>query len=85
MRLVFSHENRQYAGDEAQRLAGDLKTLAAGLPGVDILGPTPPQVARVRGRHRWAIIVRGDDPTALVRELDLPPGWAIDVDPLVVS
>ena len=85
VRLVFSHENRQYAGDEAQRLASDLKTLAAGLPGVDILGPTPPQVARVRGRHRWAIIVRGDDPTALVRELDLPPGWAIDVDPLVVS
>ncbi len=85
LRLLFSHENRQYAGDEAQRLAAELRTLAAGRPGVDVLGPTPPAVARVRGRHRWAIIVRGDDPAALVRALDLPPGWAVDVDPLVVS
>ena len=85
VRLLFSHESRQYAGDEAQRLAGELRTLAAGRPGVDILGPTPPQVARVRGRHRWAILVRGEDPAALVREVDLPPGWAVDVDPLVVS
>ena len=85
LRLLFSHENRQYAGDEAQRLAAELRTLAAGRPGVDVLGPTPPAVARLRGRHRWAIIVRGDDPAALVRALDLPPGWAVDVDPLVVS
>ncbi len=85
VRLLFSHESRQYVGDEAQRVAGELRTLAAGRPGVDILGPTPPQVSRIRGRHRWAIIVRGEDPTALVRELDLPLGWAIDVDPLVVS
>ncbi len=85
VRLLFSHESRQYAGDEAQRLATELRTLATGRPGVDVLGPTPPQVARIRGRHRWAIIVRGDDPTALLREVDLPLGWAIDVDPLVVS
>ncbi|MFA7249049.1 MAG: primosomal protein N' [Dehalococcoidia bacterium] len=85
VRLLFSHESRQYAGDEAQRLATELRTIAAGRPGVDILGPTPPQVARLRGRHRWAILVRGDDPAALVRDVDLPPGWAIDVDPLVVS
>ena len=85
VRLLFSHEHLQYAGDEAQRLAGELRTLAAGRPGVDVLGPTPPQVSRIRGRYRWAIIVRGDDPAALVRQLDLPLGWAIDVDPLVVT
>ncbi|MGE3856915.1 MAG: primosomal protein N' [Dehalococcoidia bacterium] len=85
VRLLFSHESRQYAGDEAQRLATELRTLATGRPGIDVLGPTPPQLARIRGRHRWAIIVRGEDPTALLREVDLPLGWAIDVDPLVVS
>ena len=85
VRLLFSHESRQYANDEALRLAGQLRTLAAGRPGLDVLGPTPPQVARLRGRHRWAIIVRGDDPAALVREMDLPLGWSIDVDPLVVN
>lgn len=85
VRLVFSHEGRQYAGDESMRLASELRTLAVGVPGVDVLGPTPPQVARVRGRYRWAILVRGDDPAALVRDLELPPGWAVDVDPLVVN
>ncbi len=85
VRLLVSHANPQYAEDEAKRLAAELNTRAAGRPGLDILGPTPPQVARVRGRHRWAIMVRGDDPAALLRELELPPGWAIDVDPLVVS
>ena len=84
-RLLFSHEHRQFAEDEAQRLAGELRTLAAGHPGLDILGPTPPQVARVRGRHRWSIIVRGEDPAALLRDVDLPLGWAVDIDPLVVT
>ena len=85
VRLLFSHESRQYAGDEAQRLAAELRVLATGRPGVEVLGPTVPQVARIRGRHRWTILVRGDDPTDLLRDLDLPLGWAIDVDPLVVS
>ena len=85
VRLVFTHESRQFAGDESRRLASELRDRAAGVPGVEVLGPTPPQVARVRGRHRWAILVRGEDPSALVRDIEMPPGWAVDVDPLVVS
>ena len=85
VRLVFTHESRQFANDEARRLDSELRDRAAGLPGVEVLGPTPPQVARVRGRYRWAILVRGEDPAALVRDLEMPPGWAVDVDPLVVS
>jgi primosomal protein N' (replication factor Y) len=86
VRLMFSHANATYAREEASRLAEELRTAAAGRPGLVVTGPTPPQVARVRGRHRWAILVRGAEPSALLRDLDeLPPGWAIDVDPIVVS
>jgi primosomal protein N' len=63
----------------------ELRRLSAGLPDIDVLGPTPPQVARVRGRYRWALLVEGIEPAALVRELDLPPGWVIDVDPVNVT
>lgn len=86
VRLLFQHANPTYAIEEASRMAQELRTLAVDAPGVEVTGPTPPQVARVRGRHRWAILVRGGEPTDLIRRLDdLPPGWIVDVDPLVVN
>ncbi len=86
VRLLFQHTNATYAIEEASRMAGELRSLAVDHPDIEVTGPTPPQVARVRGRHRWAILVRGEDPSALVRDLeDLPPGWVVDVDPLVVN
>ena len=53
-----------------------------GLPNLDVLGPAPAFVPKVRGRWRWHIVLRGDDPAALVRDLSLPPGWTVDVDPV---
>jgi primosomal protein N' (replication factor Y) len=86
VRLLFQHTNPIYAIEEASRMASELRTLAVDAPGVEVTGPTPPQVARVRGRHRWAILLRGDDPSSLLRGLEeLPPGWVVDVDPLVVN
>ncbi|GMU40004.1 MAG: primosomal protein N' [Chloroflexota bacterium] len=86
VRLLFQHTNEAYAAEEARRMALELRTLAVDRPGVEVTGPTPPQVARSRGRHRWSILVRGDAPADLVRDLDdLPPGWVVDVDPLVVN
>ena len=87
VRLLFSHANATYAVEEAARFADELRTLAAGRPGVEVLGPLVPGVARVRGRYRWSVLIRtADDPTELLRDLDtLPPGWAIDVDPLTLD
>ncbi|MCK9485765.1 MAG: primosomal protein N' [Dehalococcoidia bacterium] len=86
VRLLFQHTNATYAIEEASRMAGELRRLAVDRPGVEVTGPTPPQIARVRGRHRWSILVRGEAPSSLVRGLDeLPPGWIVDVDPLVVN
>lgn len=86
VRLLFQHTNATYAIEEASRMAGELRTLAVDRPDIEVTGPTPPQVPRVRGRHRWSILVRGGDPASLIRGLDeLPPGWIVDVDPLVVN
>ncbi len=86
VRLLFSHTNAAFAAEEARRLAEELRTRAAGVPGIRIDGPMPPQVPRIRGRHRWSILLRGDDPAEVVRSLEeLPPGWVVDVDPLVVT
>jgi primosomal protein N' (replication factor Y) len=85
VRLLFQHASNEYALEEAARVRAELRRLAAGLPDVEVLGPTPPQIARVRGRYRWGLLVRGADPAALVRAIDLPPGWTVDVDPSNVT
>ena len=85
VRLLFQHASNEYALEEAARVRAELRRLAAGLPDVEVLGPTPPQIARVRGRYRWSLLVRGEDPAALVRAIDLPPGWTVDVDPSNVT
>ena len=87
IRLLFSHANATYAIEEAARMAEELRTRAAGRPGLEVLGPLVPGVSRVRGRHRWSVLIRGDDGRSILnRDLDtLPPGWAIDVDPLTLD
>jgi primosomal protein N' (replication factor Y) len=45
-----------------------------------VVGPAPAYVARRGGRWRWNILLRGDDPVALLDGgLDAP--WSVDVDP----
>ena len=85
VRLQFAHARQEYALEEATRVRQELRRLAAGLPDIDVLGPTPPQIARARGRYRWALLVKGIDPAAVVRQLELPPGWVVDVDPATVT
>ncbi len=85
VRLGFSHTNPRYAREEALRVQ---KTLAlrraeAGSD-VEVLGPSPAYVPRVRGRWRWQLLLRGVDPATLIRGFLLPQGWTIDVDPVTL-
>ena len=62
---------------EAERMSGRL----AGGDGLDVLGPTPAFLHRLRGQYRWQLTVRG---TAIERAFPHLPhgrGWSIDVDP----
>ncbi len=62
---------------EAQRLSD---TLGDGA-GVDILGPSPAFLHRLRGEYRWQITVRGQAIERTFAHLPRGRGWSIDVDP----
>ncbi len=84
-RLLFAHPRAAYGAEEAGRVAVELRALAAGEPNVEVLGPLRPRLGRLRGRHRWSLLVKADDPAALLRRLELPTGWNVDVDPVSVD
>ncbi len=83
VRLTYAHSGAAYSEEQAMLMVKRLKKERdrLGLANVDVLGPAPGFVARIRGRWRWNVIVRGSDPVALVREMTLPRGWTVDVDP----
>ena len=58
-------------------------TLAArGLPLEDLIGPAPAFFAKRRDFYRWHIILRADDPADLLRQVEIPGGWRVEVDPV---
>ena len=86
-RLLFSHPRLSFVAEEAHRLAAELRERAPSYPNLDVVGPTPPRVARLRGRHRLQLLVYADDPAPLIEDLhdELPPGWTVDIDPLQIG
>ena len=83
IRLLFLNANEKQAQAESLRLHRMLTTLIAqrGLPALDLIGPAPAFFRRVRGEYRYQILVRGENPHALIQDIGLPLGWRIDVDP----
>lgn len=56
---------------------------AQGLTDLQVLGPAPGLPERVRGQHRWHIILRGRNLHRFLEEVDLPHREVIiDIDPL---
>ena len=81
-------ERVQALGDAIRRIVGR----AAADRAVEILGPTPKPLARLKGEERWHLLLRSGSRTALrqtlaaalpkLRDLRHPGArWAVDVDP----
>jgi primosomal protein N' (replication factor Y) len=83
-RLVYYHTKNDRAQAEANRLAGEMREEIANrrLKGIDLIGPAPCFFTQQRGAYRWQIVVRGEDPTALLRCVSIPVGWRVDIDPV---
>jgi primosomal protein N' (replication factor Y) len=81
VKLTVGIAERDAAEREAQAMADRLRTRAAerGLR-VQVIGPAPAYIARRAERWRFNVVLRGEDPAAL---LEPPPGapWSVDVDP----
>ncbi len=84
VRLTYAHTGEAYAQEHAAAMVRKLteERDRRGLPNLDILGPSPAFIPRVRGRWRWNVVLRGSDPVSLLRETPLPRGWTLDVDPV---
>ncbi|GBD11146.1 Primosomal protein N' [bacterium HR23] len=84
--LLFRHTNALRAQKEAQRLALALRAVQAsrGLSEIDIVGPAPAYPPREKGHYRWHILVRAPDPVGVLREVPIPEGWSVDIDPIAL-
>jgi primosomal protein N' (replication factor Y) len=81
IKLTVGREDRVAAEHDAAAMATRLRSRAQELGGgVAVLGPVPAYVARRAGNWRFHVVLRGDDPRAV---LGSDPGapWSIDVDP----
>jgi primosomal protein N' (replication factor Y) len=84
VRLLFVHSQPTSAKSEAQRMVSALREAARNwdMNDIDLVGPAPAYPPRSRGGWRWHVFVRGANPRLLLDKMEIPPGWAIDVDPV---
>jgi primosomal protein N' (replication factor Y) len=82
-RLLYSDTNDEVCRRDSEAMYRRLKSEADSWGAqVSLIGPAPAFVRRVRGRYRWQIVMRADDPESLLSKMTIPPRWAIDIDPV---
>ncbi|MGD8634275.1 MAG: primosomal protein N', partial [Anaerolineales bacterium] len=82
VRLIYRDVSAPRAERETRRMAGLLtNTIRETQQRVDLIGPAPCFFSRIRGHYRWQILLRGNDPAAILSS-ELAQGWGIDVDPV---
>jgi primosomal protein N' (replication factor Y) len=74
--------NQKTAEERAMGLASKISEIIADSMDrtLQMIGPAPPYFGRRSGYYRWQIILKGNRPELLVRQLKLD-GWRIDVNP----
>jgi primosomal protein N' (replication factor Y) len=85
-RLEYRNRKPARARQAAQRLAAKLRSALAArrLPPGDLIGPAPAFFAKRRDLYRWQIILRSEDPADVLRQVEIPAGWRVDIDPVSV-
>jgi len=82
VRLVYRNTSDARAEEEATRLHGTLQAkIRSTDKKIDLIGPAPCFFRRIRGQHRWQIILRGSDPASILPD-EFPKEWSINVDPI---
>ncbi len=74
--------DQKTAEKRAMDLASKISEILAGSADrtLQMIGPAPPYFGKRSGYYRWQIILKGNQPEQLVRQLKLD-GWRIDVNP----
>lgn len=86
VRIIFRLPNEARTREEAERAKQLLQRQikAKRLTGTEIIGPAPCFFTKVNRFYRWHLLLRGPDPTVALKDIDLPKGWFVDVDPMDV-
>ena len=85
--LLYMGPGFEQSSQAAQQLARRLRQHVErqGVPAVEIIGPTPSYVRRIRNQFRWHILLRAHDPAAVLQPLlPLAQGWRVDIDPVTL-
>ncbi|MYC06429.1 MAG: primosomal protein N' [Chloroflexi bacterium] len=87
IRLLYTDTNQAKCESEAIRMATNLRRRRAewDITDTEVLGPMPAFPARLRGRYRWHIILRGKNPRELLDKAEVPKGWNVDIDPVALT
>ena len=82
--LVYSHPNDALCQREAERMRHLLSQEidSQGIADIELIGPAPAFIHRLRGRFRWQFILRGSGLSAFLSRIPFPQGWTVDIDPL---
>ncbi len=86
IKLTVALPDREAAEAAAEAFARELRARgaapaqAAGHHAVDVAGPAPAFIARRAERWRFNVVIRGENPVAVLGEPPGPP-WSVDVDP----
>jgi primosomal protein N' (replication factor Y) len=82
--LVYSHGNDTLCLREAERMKRLLiqEIDSKGIADIEVIGPAPAFIHRLRGRFRWQLILRGSELSAFLSPIPFPQGWTVDIDPV---
>ncbi len=81
VKLTVALADRTAAETVADAYAEQLRARAVALrAAVEVIGPAPAYIARRADRWRFNLVLRGDDPIAVLGDPPGPP-WSVDVDP----
>ena len=85
--IVYQNTDAEACQRQALAIAEELKRRAAaeGRSDLEVNGPAPALPPRLRGRHRWRLLLRGRNLAEFLAPTDFPPGCAIDIDPAHVT
>ena len=83
-RLAYIHTNDAVCQREAEKMKKHLigEIAARGIGGIDVIGPAPAFIHRLRGRFRWQLILRGSGLSEFLSPIVFPRGWTVDIDPM---
>jgi primosomal protein N' (replication factor Y) len=85
--LTYSHTNDTLCQRETERMKRLLSQEmdSQGVADIEIIGPAPAFIHRLRGRFRWQLILRGRGLSDFLAPMPFPQGWVVDIDPVGLS